>query len=120
MTSAKPAPRRRLYLMRHGSVSYFTPDGKPVPPDTVPLNETGIAQAYLKGTLSRFIAEGGRKRGFPAEKITQFDDPGAAVADLKRTLAAGDWILIKGSRRMKMEAVAEAIIAAFDLKAQTV
>lgn len=51
MTANKPAPRRRLYLMRHGSVSYFTPDGKPVPPDTVPLNETGIAQARAAGRL---------------------------------------------------------------------
>ncbi len=44
-------PRRRLYLMRHGSVSYFTPEGKPLPPDTVPLNATGIEQARAAGQL---------------------------------------------------------------------
>jgi probable phosphoglycerate mutase len=37
--------RRRLYLMRHGAVSYFRPDGKPVQPDDVGLNDTGRAQA---------------------------------------------------------------------------
>ena len=37
--------RRRLYLMRHAEVSYFGPDGKPVDPRTVPLNEEGVAQA---------------------------------------------------------------------------
>jgi broad specificity phosphatase PhoE len=37
--------RRRLYLMRHGAVSYFGPDGRPLPPDDVSLNEKGRAQA---------------------------------------------------------------------------
>jgi len=37
--------RRRLYLMRHGAVSYFEPDGKPVRPDEVGLNDEGRAQA---------------------------------------------------------------------------
>lgn len=50
MSSATPE-RRRLYLMRHGSVSYFTPEGKPVPPDTVALNELGIDQARAAGRL---------------------------------------------------------------------
>ena len=37
--------RRRLYLMRHGAVSYFRPDGTPLPPDEVGLNDAGHAQA---------------------------------------------------------------------------
>jgi broad specificity phosphatase PhoE len=36
--------RRRLYLMRHGEVSYFA-QGRPAPPDGVHLNEQGRAQA---------------------------------------------------------------------------
>jgi len=39
------AMRRRLYLMRHGAVSYFRPDGKPVQQDDVALNHEGRAQA---------------------------------------------------------------------------
>jgi probable phosphoglycerate mutase len=31
--------------MRHGAVSYFGPDGRPLPPDDVSLNEKGRAQA---------------------------------------------------------------------------
>ena len=37
--------RRRLYLMRHGAVSYFRADGRPVRPDDVGLNDDGRAQA---------------------------------------------------------------------------
>jgi broad specificity phosphatase PhoE len=37
--------RRRLYLMRHGAVSYFRGDGTPVDPNAVVLNEEGRAQA---------------------------------------------------------------------------
>ena len=55
---AVSASRRRLYLMRHGSVNYFTPDGKPLPPETVPLNEHGIDQARAAG---RLFAEQGVK-----------------------------------------------------------
>jgi probable phosphoglycerate mutase len=36
--------RRRLYLLRHGEVSYFA-RGRPVPPEGVHLNEHGRAQA---------------------------------------------------------------------------
>lgn len=37
--------RRRIYLMRHGAVTYFDPDGKPFRSDTVPLSPKGVAQA---------------------------------------------------------------------------
>ena len=47
------APRRRIYLMRHGSVDYFRPDGTAVPPDDVALNPTGRAQADAAGQLFR-------------------------------------------------------------------
>jgi broad specificity phosphatase PhoE len=37
--------RRRLYLMRHGAVAYFSADGTPVQPDEVALTDEGRAQA---------------------------------------------------------------------------
>ena len=45
--------RRRVYLLRHGDVSYF-PNGQPVPPADVPLNEEGRAQAQA---AARALAE---------------------------------------------------------------
>ncbi|RZT93873.1 histidine phosphatase family protein [Rivibacter subsaxonicus] len=51
MTRYQAPTRRRLYLMRHGSVDYFRADGSPVPPDTVPLNAEGEQQADAAGAL---------------------------------------------------------------------
>jgi len=44
-------PRRRIYLMRHGSVTYFDSEGKPVLPESVPLNEAGRMQATAAGQV---------------------------------------------------------------------
>lgn len=45
--------RRRVYLMRHGSVTYFDDSGKPFLPETVPLNADGRAQADAAGLAFR-------------------------------------------------------------------
>lgn len=52
-----PTPqRRRVYLMRHGAVTYFDDTGRPVGlPETVPLNEEGRKQATAAGKV--FAAE---------------------------------------------------------------
>jgi probable phosphoglycerate mutase len=52
----RTAKRRRIYLMRHGNVTYFDGDGKPVLPEMVPLNELGRAQATAAGEI--FKAQG--------------------------------------------------------------
>ena len=43
--------RRRIILMRHGSVSYYLQDGTPVDADAVALNERGINQAKAAGAI---------------------------------------------------------------------
>lgn len=49
-----PAPkRRRIYLMRHGAVTYFDATGRLILPETVPLNEDGRRQAAAPGRPSR-------------------------------------------------------------------
>jgi probable phosphoglycerate mutase len=45
----QPSARRRIFLMRHGSVTYFDAAGRPVLPEQVPLNENGRAQADAAG-----------------------------------------------------------------------
>jgi UDP-N-acetylmuramoyl-tripeptide--D-alanyl-D-alanine ligase len=84
------------------------------------LADANIHDLFLKGSLTKALAVGAIRRGFPADRITFFDDPQKVVSSLRSWLEKGDCILIKGSRKMKMETVAEKIIAAFDLKPQTV
>jgi broad specificity phosphatase PhoE len=50
------SPRRRIVLMRHGSVDYFQPDGTPVESHGVPLNAQGRLQADAAGAV--FAKEG--------------------------------------------------------------
>jgi broad specificity phosphatase PhoE len=56
MSELTTKPRRRVYLMRHGSVTYFDAAGKPVLPEQVPLNEEGRMQADAAGAA--FAAAG--------------------------------------------------------------
>jgi probable phosphoglycerate mutase len=49
-----PKNRRRIYLLRHGDVSYFDEQGRPFRPATVPLNPDGRLQAEAAG---RVLAE---------------------------------------------------------------
>lgn len=48
-----PHSRRRIYLMRHGNVTYFDENGNPIEPNSVPLNELGRAQASAAGKVFR-------------------------------------------------------------------
>ena len=47
------ARRRRVYLMRHGSVTYFDETGRPFLPESVALNPEGRAQADAAGRAFR-------------------------------------------------------------------
>jgi broad specificity phosphatase PhoE len=47
--------RRRIYLMRHGAVSYFDRSGHPVRPEDVPLTVDGRDQAHAAASMLRRI-----------------------------------------------------------------
>jgi len=72
-----PATRRRIYLMRHGSVSYFDATGRHPDPDSVALNETGRAQATAAGLafahgpilFDRVIVSGLRRTVETAQRV---------------------------------------------------
>lgn len=51
LPAAVAPQRRRIVLMRHGSVDYFDAEGRPLPPHGVPLNAAGRAQAEAAGRL---------------------------------------------------------------------
>ncbi len=81
-------PRRRVYLMRHGSVTYFDSTGKPVLPEMVPLNEQGRLQATAAG---RVFAETG----------VRFDR--VIVSGLPRTVETASRVLTETGQQIDIE-----------------
>jgi broad specificity phosphatase PhoE len=80
--------RRRIYLMRHGSVTYFDAAGKPVLPETVPLNELGREQASAAGRMF-------------AEQQVQFDR--VIVSGLPRTVETASRVLAATGQAIDIE-----------------
>jgi murE/murF fusion protein len=72
--------------------------------------ELGYDRLAVTGTLAGHIAEGACEGGMNSGNVYRFTDTGT-VADWLYTemvqgrLAEGDWLLIKGSRGMRMEGV---------------
>lgn len=78
--------RRRIFLMRHGSVTYFDESGRPHLPESVPLNEDGRAQADAAGLalraagvrFERVIVSGLPRTVETAARVLAQLEPGAA------------------------------------------
>jgi broad specificity phosphatase PhoE len=86
--STSPSKRRRVFLMRHGSVTYFDASGKPVLPELVPLNELGRAQASAAG------------RVFADQEIS-FDR--VIVSGLPRTVETATRVLAETGQQIELE-----------------
>jgi probable phosphoglycerate mutase len=84
----KPAQRRRIYLMRHGNVTYFDESGRPILPEAVPLNEQGRAQAEAAGRV--FAGDGVR-----------FDR--VIVSGLPRTVETAERVLAETRQEIALE-----------------
>lgn len=67
------------------------------------LAATGVSAAYLQGDFAQMTAAGAYDGGLPKEKVMILKDDDEAIASLKVQLRKGDWILVKGSRRMRMD-----------------
>lgn len=80
--------RRRIYLMRHGNVTYFDANGKPFAPDTVPLNEKGRAQATAAGQVF-------------AQQAVRFDR--VIVSGLPRTVQTAQHVLAQTGQQIELE-----------------
>ncbi|MBP8984167.1 MAG: UDP-N-acetylmuramoyl-tripeptide--D-alanyl-D-alanine ligase [Syntrophobacterales bacterium] len=77
--------------------------------------ETGVDTLILKGTYSRAVASGAMERGLPRERILFMEDPGEIVDKLKGSLQKCDWVLVKGSRKMRLDEVGSFLVDAVGL-----
>ncbi|MFQ5928646.1 MAG: UDP-N-acetylmuramoyl-tripeptide--D-alanyl-D-alanine ligase [Acidobacteriota bacterium] len=61
------------------------------------------------GTNGIYIGEGAKEKGFSPEKIMHFKSSQEAAEFLVRHLGGGDFLLVKGSRRVQMERITQKI-----------
>ncbi|GIP41985.1 UDP-N-acetylmuramoyl-tripeptide--D-alanyl-D-alanine ligase [Paenibacillus sp. J45TS6] len=64
---------------------------------------------FTYGPLSSYIAKGARQH-MPAEAVFAFEDKDALISHLKDRMSSKDVVLVKASRGMKLEDVANALI----------
>ena len=104
MTTTK---RRRIYLMRHGSVTYFDEAGKPYLPEMVALNALGREQATAAGALfathqmrfDRVIVSGLPRTVETAQRV---------LAETGQTIATEAWPELEELRGGKLSTIADA------------
>jgi broad specificity phosphatase PhoE len=80
--------RRRIYLMRHGDVTYFDATGRAIDPETVPLNANGREQASAAGRVF-------------AEQQIRFDR--VIVSGLPRTIETAQRVLAETRQQIELE-----------------
>ena len=80
--------RRRIYLMRHGDVTYFDASGRTIDPETVPLNANGREQASAAGQV------------FALQQI-RFDR--VIVSGLPRTVETAQRVLAETHQHVELE-----------------
>ncbi len=73
----------------------------------------GVTALFLQGDFSAVTAAGAMEGGLPSQNIYISSDIEENINYLKKNLKKGDWILVKGSRRMKMEKIAVKIYEDF-------
>ena len=71
--------------------------------------ELGLSLLVTYGNFREEVAAGAREAGLPPKSIFPVTSHAEAAQILKTTLKPGDWLLVKGSRSMHMEAVVAAL-----------
>lgn len=85
-------------------------------PDSARLHEEagrGVpadAWLYVAGEFAAAVERGARAAGVPASRIRRYDDVAAMARAVAKDAEAGDLVLVKGSRGMRLERVVEALV----------
>ena len=72
--------------------------------------EENLDRLVTVGSLGRVIAEAAVDAGMDYDRVMTCDTSSEVAAELKPELGAGDIVLVKGSRGMKMEIVVEGLL----------
>lgn len=73
----------------------------------------GLDLLVTLGENAALIADAARTAGLAPARVDHVPDHAAAAERVRAFAAPGDWVLVKGSRSMRMEHVVEALVAAY-------
>lgn len=71
----------------------------------------GLAALLVGGDFAADLARGARAGGLPGERVVRFDANAEAARWLRANARPGDLVLLKGSRRYRLEEIAEELAA---------
>ena len=74
------------------------------------MRGTGFAHLFCLGEMGEYLARGAKEAGMDPRRIHLAKDYGEILEDLGDLVEEGDWILVKGSRKMRMERIVEGLI----------
>jgi UDP-N-acetylmuramoyl-tripeptide--D-alanyl-D-alanine ligase len=80
------------------------------------IADTGISKIFLKGDFSRDVMKGLKKGEVKEDQIFFTESPEDMLASLRGYLDSGDWVLVKGSRKMNMERFVHSVMQEFGEK----
>jgi broad specificity phosphatase PhoE len=103
--------RRRIFLMRHGDVTYFDANALPIDPLRVPLNEAGRAQASAAG--ASFAQQGIRfDRVIVSGLPRTIETAQRVLAETGQAIALQTWPALREIEGGKLAAIAPADLEA--------
>ena len=105
------APGRRVAFL--GDMLELGPSGPDLHRRTGARVAAGLQALVTAGPLAAHFVEGARRAGMNDDALATFPDSAAAAAAAPRLVHPGDAVLVKGSRGARMEAVVDALVAAF-------
>jgi UDP-N-acetylmuramoyl-tripeptide--D-alanyl-D-alanine ligase len=73
------------------------------------VSELSIDFLLALGEEAPIVVESAIRHGFPLERVRVVESHSEAISILKQMIQNGDWILVKGSRRMAMEKIVEGL-----------
>jgi UDP-N-acetylmuramoyl-tripeptide--D-alanyl-D-alanine ligase len=105
------APGRRVAFL--GDMLELGPAGPDLHRQTGERIGGSLQVLAAAGPLAAHFVEGARRAGMKDDATATFSDSAAAAAAAPRLVRPGDAVLVKGSRGARMEAVVDALLAAF-------
>jgi UDP-N-acetylmuramoyl-tripeptide--D-alanyl-D-alanine ligase len=108
MLASRPGPGRRFAAL--GDMGELGPTSEKAHRETGRLAaQLGIDALHALGAHAQTVAAGALEAGMAAARIHVARSHAELADALRGDLAEGDWVLVKGSRSMRMERVAEAL-----------